>query len=137
MPQSRSSYDGDDLDDIQAWMARRNAQVALRPEADAAGRDLWNRAIQTGDDLYAGHPSDLTAIGLTALRGAAPHLTPPANDDRRYNGYRGGRGLGFERYGQPGRSWARIPQIWKDYYTGTAVGEALGLLPGEPSETPQ
>jgi hypothetical protein len=48
-----------------------------------------------------------------------------------------GRGLGFERYDQPGRTWARIPQIWKDYYTGTAVGGALGLLPGGPSERPQ
>jgi hypothetical protein len=93
MPRSRSSYDGDDLDDIQAWMARRNAQVALRPEAGAAGRDLWNRAIQTGDDLYAGTPSDLTAIGLAALSGAAPHLTPSAMiADTRAMGAPGGDG---------------------------------------------
>ena len=72
-------------------MVRRNAQVALRPEAEAAGRDLWNRAIQTGDDLYAGNLSDLTAIGLAALGGEAPHLSPAANDD----GQDGGGG-GFQ-----------------------------------------
>jgi len=68
MPQSWSSQDGDDPDDVDAWMARRNAQVALRPEAEAAGRDLWNRAIQTGDDLYAGNPSDLR-LGLDRFNG--------------------------------------------------------------------
>lgn len=92
MPQSWSSQDADDRDDIDAWMARRNAQGALQPEADAAGRDLWNRAIQTGDELYAGNPSDLTAIGLTALSGAARRLTSAANDDRQYNGGDGSQG---------------------------------------------
>src|SRR4051812_11541238 len=92
MPQSWFSQDGDDPDDIDAWMARRNAEVALRPEADAAGRDRWNRAIQTGGDLYAGNPSDLTAIGLTALSGAAPHLTAAANEDPRYSSGDGSQG---------------------------------------------
>lgn len=86
MPQNWSSQSGDDPGDIDAWMVRRNAQVALRPEAEAAGRDLWNRAIQTGDDLYAGNPSDLTAIGLAALGGTPSRLMPAANDDNRYNG---------------------------------------------------
>jgi hypothetical protein len=86
MPQSWSSQDGDDPDDVDAWMARRNALVALRPEAEAAGRDLWNRAIQAGDDLYAGNPSDLTALGLAALGGATSRLTPAANDDGQNSG---------------------------------------------------
>jgi hypothetical protein len=80
MPQGWSSQSGDDLDDIGAWMARRNAQLALRPEADTVARNLWSQSIQSGDDLYAGNPSDLTAIGLAALDGTGSHPAT-ANDD--------------------------------------------------------
>lgn len=79
MPQSWSSQDSDDLDDIHAWMARRNAQVALRPEADDLARDLWTQTIRNGNDLYAGNPSDLTAIGLAALGGSNSYSVSAAN----------------------------------------------------------
>lgn len=39
------------------------------PEADALGRDLWNGATRSGDNLWGGRPSALTALGLAALRG--------------------------------------------------------------------
>jgi hypothetical protein len=81
MPQGWSSQSGDELDDIGAWMARRNARLALRPEADSVARNLWNQSIQNGDDLYAGNPSDLTAIGLAALGGAGSHPNIAGNDD--------------------------------------------------------
>jgi hypothetical protein len=76
-----SSQNGDDLDDIDAWMARRNAQAALQPQADAFARKLWSQASQNGGDLYAGNPSDLTAIGLAALGGVGPYATTAANSD--------------------------------------------------------
>ncbi|HEY1927611.1 MAG TPA: hypothetical protein VGG92_09110 [Caulobacteraceae bacterium] len=82
MPQNWFSQSSDDPDDIDTWMAGRNAQLALQPEADAAARNLWNLATQKGDDLYAGNPSDLTAIGLAALGGAGPYFATVANDDQ-------------------------------------------------------
>jgi hypothetical protein len=50
---------------------------------------------------------------------------------RELNGGNGlsGKRLGFERYSNPRRTWARIPPIYKDYYTGATSGESLGLLP--------
>jgi hypothetical protein len=57
----------DDLDDINAWMAQRNANVALRQEAETAGRDLWDQATRDGQDLSAANPSDLIGIGADAL----------------------------------------------------------------------
>src|SRR6202012_1119685 len=50
-------------------------------EADAFARNLWGQSTQNGGDLYAGNPSDLTAIGLAALGGVAPYATTPAKDD--------------------------------------------------------
>jgi hypothetical protein len=65
--------DVDDLDDIEGWMAQRNADVGLRQQADAFARDLWNQATRSGDDLAAQQSGDLTSIGLAALgSGAAP-----------------------------------------------------------------
>src|SRR5258707_7981057 len=81
MAQGWSSQGGDDPEDIDTWLVRRNAQLALRAEADAVARNLWNQSIQSGDELYAGNPSDLTAIGLAALDGAGSYATTAANDD--------------------------------------------------------
>ncbi|HEY3950262.1 hypothetical protein [Phenylobacterium sp.] len=55
------------------------------------------------------------------------------------NGGRGwsGNRLGLERYDVPGRIWARIPSIWKDYDTGVALGNALRQVPQDSPETPQ
>ena len=80
MPQVWSAPD-DDSDGADAWLVRRNARVALRSQADAVARDLWNQATQHGADLYAGNPSDLTAIGLASLAGAEPYPLTTANDD--------------------------------------------------------
>jgi hypothetical protein len=86
MPQGWSSQDGDDFSDIGAWMARRSAQLALQPEADAFARNLWNQATQGGGDLYAGNPSDLTALGLAALGEARSDPTAAANNDDQVGG---------------------------------------------------
>jgi hypothetical protein len=58
----------DDLDDIDAWMAKRNGNVAVRREAEAVGRDFWNQATRDGQDLAAPRPIDLVSIGVGALR---------------------------------------------------------------------
>lgn len=75
MPRDGSSQGGNDLDDMDTWVRRRNAQLALRQEADSVARSLWNQSIRDGDDLYAGNPSDLTAIGLAALGRTGPYLS--------------------------------------------------------------
>lgn len=92
MAQGWSSQSGDDPEDIDTWLVRRNAQLALREEADAVARNLWNQSIQSGDDLYAGNPSDLTAIGLAALDEPGSYATTAAHDDDR-----GGDGGAFDR----------------------------------------
>ncbi|HEX5261965.1 MAG TPA: hypothetical protein VFW13_00450, partial [Phenylobacterium sp.] len=81
MAQVWGPQDDSDPDDIDNWMARRNAQFALRPTADAIARDLWNQSTLDGGDLYAGNPSDLAALGLSALGGAGPYSGMAANDD--------------------------------------------------------
>jgi hypothetical protein len=57
----------DDLDDIDAWMAQQNANAALRQQAEAMGRDLWNQATRDEQNLSAAQPSDLVTIGAGAL----------------------------------------------------------------------
>ena len=126
MAQSWPSQDGDDPEDIDAWMPRRNAQVALRPEADAAGRDLWNQTIQTGDDLYAGNPSDITAIGLAALVGAAPNLTPASSDDQ------DARGGGFQR----GPALSAVPVATPTSNTDYPSVSELDVVGRLPDQTP-
>jgi hypothetical protein len=76
-----SARRADDLDDIDAWMAQRNADVALQPQADAFARNLWNQGTQSGDNLSAPQPSDLTAIGLAALTGRLQDFTWPRKGD--------------------------------------------------------
>nr|MEA2798017.1 hypothetical protein [Phenylobacterium sp.] len=66
---------GGELDDIGNWMVQRNADIALRQEADAVGRDLWDQATRSGQDLGAAQPSDLTAIGTNALNQGAMQAT--------------------------------------------------------------
>jgi hypothetical protein len=72
--------DGDDSGDFDTWLARRNADLAVRPEADAAARDLWNQGTQGGIDLQAPNPSDLTAIGLAALTGRTSYPGPTSDE---------------------------------------------------------
>ena len=56
------------LDDIEDWMARRRAEIGrLGAEADSAGRQLWDRATQTGENLIATRPSDVLALGAQFL----------------------------------------------------------------------
>jgi hypothetical protein len=57
----------DDLDDIDAWMAQRNANLALRQQAEAIGRDLWDQGTRDGQDVSAAQPSDVVALGSNAL----------------------------------------------------------------------
>jgi len=60
-------------------MAQRNANVLLRDQAEAVGRDLWDQATRDGQDLVAAQPSDLAAIGAGALSlaGRIWHGAPP------------------------------------------------------------
>ena len=66
-----------DFDNIEDWMAQRNADVALRPDAEAAGREAWDQATRSGQGLSAAQPSDVVAIGAGALnQGAAATVAP-------------------------------------------------------------
>ncbi|THD82035.1 MAG: hypothetical protein E7812_04315 [Phenylobacterium sp.] len=65
----RSPVDAfDDDDDIDDWMARRNVQLAAQQDAEAAGREAWNQATQTGQDVTAATPHDLIQLGAQKLR---------------------------------------------------------------------
>jgi hypothetical protein len=70
----------DDLDDIDAWMAQRNANIALRQQAEAMGRDLWDQGTRDGQDVSAAQPSDVAAIGSNALSQQQPIGSPDAAD---------------------------------------------------------
>jgi len=67
-PARSRAYAFDDDDDVTDWMAQRNAQLAGRDAADAAGRAAWNQATQTGDDVAAATPHDLIELGNRSLR---------------------------------------------------------------------
>jgi hypothetical protein len=62
----------DDDTDVDDWMAQRNAELQLGPDAEAAGRDAWSESTQTGQNLAAARPGDVTAIGIRALGRDAP-----------------------------------------------------------------
>jgi hypothetical protein len=66
-----------DFDDIGDWMAQRNADVALRPDAEAAGREAWEQATQNGQDLAAAQPSDVVALGADVLNQGDPGAAAP------------------------------------------------------------
>lgn len=58
----------DDDADIDDWMAQRNAAVQqLGPGAAAAGREAWAQSMRTGENLPAGQPADVAAIGAQPL----------------------------------------------------------------------
>jgi hypothetical protein len=66
----------DDDDDIDDWMLGRNAQVAGRDAAEAAGRTAWNDGARSGEYVDAPQPGDLVRLGTQALSAGAA-----ANDD--------------------------------------------------------
>jgi len=71
--QSTRSRVGFFTDDIDDWMAQRNAQLATREEDEAAGRLAWGAATRDGQSLAAPRPGDVIALGAsTASSGAAP-----------------------------------------------------------------
>lgn len=76
-----------DFDDIDDWMAQRNADLALRQEADAVGRDLWDQATRDGQDLVAAQPGDLIAIGANALNQNGQRVRPPDPAGEPASGY--------------------------------------------------
>jgi hypothetical protein len=116
----------DDLDDIDSWMAQRNADARLRRQADTVGRDLWNQATRDGSDLTAPQSSDLTAIGLAALGGnsASDGVASGSSDEGAQiaPGARGrpdSEGLGYGIItARPGDSISRL--------VGTSRPEAIG-----------
>ncbi|HEV2533706.1 hypothetical protein [Phenylobacterium sp.] len=60
----------DDDDDIDHWMAQRNAEFAARDDAEAAGRQAWDQATRSGKELDAPQPGDLIRLGAQAIGGA-------------------------------------------------------------------
>jgi hypothetical protein len=59
-------------DDIADWMAQRWRDIAnLGPEAENAGRRLWEQATRAGQDLSAPNPSDVYSLGAQYLSGGA------------------------------------------------------------------
>lgn len=58
---------GDDGLSANEWMARRNAQVAQRSQADAAGRQAWTNSIHTGRDVDASDAGRIRSTGMRAL----------------------------------------------------------------------
>jgi hypothetical protein len=58
----------DDADPTDDWMAQRNAWVAARDDAEAAGRGIWNEATRSGQNAFAPRPDDLVQLGVRSLR---------------------------------------------------------------------
>ena len=59
----------DVLDNIEDWMAQRNADAhRLAQDAEAAGREAWERATRTGQNIAAMRPSDVLALGANLLK---------------------------------------------------------------------
>lgn len=75
-----------DASEIADWMTARWRDVSFRPEADAAGRELWASSIRDGRAFVAPRPADVLAMGFrakggqdptpTALRRASPRPSP-------------------------------------------------------------
>jgi hypothetical protein len=59
----------DDAEPTDEWMAQRNAWVAARDEAEAAGRELWNEATRAGREAPAPTADDVIRLGAQSLRG--------------------------------------------------------------------
>lgn len=58
---------------IEDWMTRRNADVQrLKQEAEAAGREAWERATRAGENLAAMRPEDVVALGAKLLKRGGP-----------------------------------------------------------------
>jgi hypothetical protein len=57
-------------------MAQRNAELAARDDAEAAGRVAWDQATRSGKELDAPQPADLARLGAQAISAGAT-----ANDD--------------------------------------------------------
>ena len=68
MVANRSARDGAAFDDIEAWMERRKAQVGrFVRDAEVAGRQAWNDATRTGQNVLARTQSELTALSSQRL----------------------------------------------------------------------
>jgi hypothetical protein len=67
-PQGRSGL----LDDIESWMARRNADVQrFAAGAHAVGRQVWEDGNRLGRYISAERPSDVAALGVRTMQKAA------------------------------------------------------------------
>jgi hypothetical protein len=55
-----------DPDDIAAWMAQRQQDVANRDQNIAAGQNAWVASTASGDNLQAQNPDDVRALGADA-----------------------------------------------------------------------
>jgi hypothetical protein len=57
---------GSDPDDVAAWMAQRQQDVANRDRNVAAGQNAWAASTASGDNLQAPNPDDVRALGADA-----------------------------------------------------------------------
>ncbi|WP_421932636.1 hypothetical protein [Phenylobacterium sp.] len=68
------------LDNVEDWMAQRNADAyRLKRDAEAAGREAWERATRSGENIAAMRPSDVLALGANLLRHGR---SPPTQQGR-------------------------------------------------------
>lgn len=85
---SRVGFFTDDSDDIEDWMAQRNAEVATRQDAETIGRQAWEDATRSGQSVAAPRPRDLIALGarstgggITASRDQSSTQSQATSDD--------------------------------------------------------
>jgi hypothetical protein len=66
-----------DPDDIAAWMAQRQQELANRDQNIAAGQNAWAASTASGDNLTAPNPDDVRALGADAQGQDAAAAVPP------------------------------------------------------------
>jgi hypothetical protein len=106
----------DDLDDINAWMAQRNANLALRQQAEAIGRDIWDQGTRDGQDVSAAQPSDVVALG------ADPSFYGAKIRASAGGGAWSGNALGLKKYGPFGQFWLGTTTPLKTAVSAELVG---------------
>ena len=66
-----------DPEDTKDWTTVRNADVARRQDAEAAGRHAWEQATRSGQNLSAARLSDVVALGAHVLSQRDAGTTTP------------------------------------------------------------
>jgi hypothetical protein len=109
-----------DFNAIDDWMAWRNADVAQRSDAEAAGREAWEQATRNGQDLTAAQPSDLVAIGAGLLNQGDPETSAPDMAQA---------APAFDDPAQPG------PSPWSASASPNAASASYGIAIAKPGDS--